>query len=62
MRLGNMIFIPDHTLYKEPRDNIGSFVVWFRECGFVSELVALLEKKPTFPPQSPLMNALKLHR
>jgi hypothetical protein len=57
-----MIFIPDHTLYKEPRDNVGSFSVWFREYRFVSELVALLEKKPTFPPQSTLMNALKLHR
>jgi hypothetical protein len=54
-----MIFIPDHTLYKEPRDNVGSFVVWFRECGFVSELVALLEKKPTFPPTVSIDECIK---
>jgi hypothetical protein len=38
-----------HALYKEPKDSFGSLVVKLRANEFISELVALLGRKPTFP-------------
>lgn len=41
-----MIFIYDHALYEETKDNVGSLIVQFGENGLIGEFVAFFKNKP----------------